>query len=566
MPLGAAPGAAAWTSPVRGSARRHDRAPLARTGSPLVTPPKTPKGRIGASGATMTTVSRGRSFARSFVGLRARGPLAPLPAAADALNGASPSPPPADAPKLYPNLDLDFVPAMTPAEWARGAAVAALAALLHAAFVAKLLSRKLRDAGAPWHVAAAPTVAVAVLVFLLHRYRTLEAKEQARLIPEAAAADADSLFEPMALFGDEDSTVRVHYKLRRPSRPGPPRFIVTCCHGFGANAWSWEKATLAQLATALDATVVAHDSPGFGLTSRPTNLGWYVPTANAAIARRMLDVAARAHQSLDELTRGGRAKDRPGFRRVVVGHSMGGVAAVLAAGAGDVDDVVLVAPALVPPRGDARTTTPGESSPAAALMGAFGRFLTATLAHAFAPFLKVVLRVFVRSASFWRRGLAKAVGRASAQKLLFEDLAWADGYRRPSCVRGWDDGMARVVVAACTGGVNDVWANERKRVARAFKGADGVDSGVDSGADGDERSGATDAAATLDALRASGARVLIVHGDEDSIVPLSNSRRLADALPGSTLAVMRGCGHMPHEEDPDAFVDLVKSFVESPVS
>ena len=167
---------------------------------------------------------------------------------------------------------------------------------------------------------------------------------------------------------------------------------------------------------------------------------------------------------------------------------------------------------------------------------------------------RVQLGVFVRSATFWRRGLAKAVGRASAPK-LFTDLAWADGYRRPSCVRGWDDGMARVVVAACTGGVNDVWANESKRVARAFEGVDS-----------DDDRGATDAVATLDALRASGARVLIVHGDEDSIVPLANSRRLAAALPGARLAVMAGCGHMPHEEDPDAFVDLVESFVESPVS
>ena len=277
----------------------------------------------------------------------------------------------------------------------------------------------------------------------------------------------------------------------------------------------------------------------------------------------MLDVAARAHQSLDERAgraTGGRAGwDSPRPRRVVVGHSMGGIAAATAAGAGDVDDVVLVAPALVPPRAPPRTTTgeanaPTRESAAAALIGAVGRFLTAALAYAAAPFLKIVLRAFVRSATFWRRGLAKAVGRASAPK-LFTDLAWADGYRRPSCVRGWDDGMARVVVAACTGGVNDVWANESKRVARAFEGVDS-----------DDDRGATDAVATLDALRASGARVLIVHGDEDSIVPLANSRRLAAALPGARLAVMAGCGHMPHEEDPDAFVDLVESFVESPVS
>ena len=78
--------------------------------------------------------------------------------------------------------------------------------------------------------------------------------------------------------------------------------------------------------------------------------------------------------------------------------------------------------------------------------------------------------------------------------------------------------------------------------------------------------GATDAVATLDALRASGARVLIVRGDEDSIVPLVEQSATGRRVARRQLAVMRGCGHMPHEEDPDAFVDLVKSFVESPVS
>ena len=76
------------------------------------------------------------------VGLRARGrPLAPLPAAADALGGAPSAPSStasSPATKLYPNLDLDFVPAMTPAEWARGLALAVFTGALHAAFVAKL--------------------------------------------------------------------------------------------------------------------------------------------------------------------------------------------------------------------------------------------------------------------------------------------------------------------------------------------------------------------------------------------------------------------------------------------
>ena len=117
--------------------------------------------------------------------------------------------------------------------------------------------------------------------------------------------------------------------------------------------------------------------------------------------------------------------------------------------------------------------------------------------------------------------------------------------------------QVRVVLAAATAGVNDVWEAESAKVAAAIrKESPAVDTPEDM---------STDAAATLDALRCSGARVLIVHGDEDAIVPLENSRRLAQALEGGDadvrLVVMRGCGHMPHEEDPDVFVEAVKSFV-----
>jgi pimeloyl-ACP methyl ester carboxylesterase len=239
---------------------------------------------------------------------------------------------------------------------------------------------------------------------------------------------------------------------------------------------------------------------------------------------------------------------------------MGGIAAAVAAGAGDVDDVVLVAPALIPPRLGVKPNlnpNPKPVSLTTALCGALGRFATAVAVYAVAPFLKLFLRKIVRSATFWRRGLSKAVGRKCAP-VFFTEMSWADGYRRPSCVKGWDDGMVRVVLAAATAGVNDVWAAESAKVAAAMR--------KESPATCDALEDmSTDAAATLDALRCSGARVLIVHGDEDAIVPLENSRRLAQALEGGDadvrLVVMRGCGHMPHEEDPDVFVEAVKSFV-----
>ena len=79
---------------------------------------------------------------------------------------------------------------MTPAEWARGFALAALTGALHAAFVAKLFTQR---TSSPWYVTVAPTLAVAVLTFAIHRYLALEAKEQSRLISETAAADPDSV-------------------------------------------------------------------------------------------------------------------------------------------------------------------------------------------------------------------------------------------------------------------------------------------------------------------------------------------------------------------------------------
>ena len=47
------------------------------------------------------------------------------------------------------------------------------------------------------------------------------------------------------------------------------------------------------MATALGATVVAHDSPGFGLTERSEDLSRYTPKHNARISRAMLGVAER---------------------------------------------------------------------------------------------------------------------------------------------------------------------------------------------------------------------------------------------------------------------------------
>jgi pimeloyl-ACP methyl ester carboxylesterase len=55
--------------------------------------------------------------------------------------------------------------------------------------------------------------------------------------------------------------------------------------------------------------------------------------------------------------------------------------------------------------------------------------------------------------------------------------------------------------------------------------------------------------------------VLVITGDKDRIVPTQESVRLAEELPNSELVVIPHCGHVPHEECPDAFLDAVTDFV-----
>jgi pimeloyl-ACP methyl ester carboxylesterase len=53
---------------------------------------------------------------------------------------------------------------------------------------------------------------------------------------------------------------------------------------------------------------------------------------------------------------------------------------------------------------------------------------------------------------------------------------------------------------------------------------------------------------------------LLLWGDTDREVPLADGQRLHEAIPGSRLIVFRECGHLPHEEYPEAFVKVVLDF------
>ena len=56
---------------------------------------------------------------------------------------------------------------------------------------------------------------------------------------------------------------------------------------------------------------------------------------------------------------------------------------------------------------------------------------------------------------------------------------------------------------------------------------------------------------------------LLVWGENDREIPLSDGERLHEEINGSRFIVFTECGHLPHEEYPEAFVDVVTDFCKS---
>lgn len=57
--------------------------------------------------------------------------------------------------------------------------------------------------------------------------------------------------------------------------------------------------------------------------------------------------------------------------------------------------------------------------------------------------------------------------------------------------------------------------------------------------------------------------ILVLTGDDDRIVPTADSIKLAGVLPGAELVIIPQAGHVPHEEQPAAFMQALDSFVKN---
>ena len=60
---------------------------------------------------------------------------------------------------------------------------------------------------------------------------------------------------------------------------------------------------------------------------------------------------------------------------------------------------------------------------------------------------------------------------------------------------------------------------------------------------------------------------LLIWGENDPEIPLSDGERLRDSMPNARLIVFRNCGHLPQEEFPQQFIQVVAGFCkESPAA
>ena len=56
---------------------------------------------------------------------------------------------------------------------------------------------------------------------------------------------------------------------------------------------------------------------------------------------------------------------------------------------------------------------------------------------------------------------------------------------------------------------------------------------------------------------------MLVWGEDDPIIPVAHAHQAHDAMPGSRLEIMDGCGHYPHCEDPKRFVRILLDFMDT---
>jgi 2-hydroxymuconate-semialdehyde hydrolase len=68
------------------------------------------------------------------------------------------------------------------------------------------------------------------------------------------------------------------------------------------------------------------------------------------------------------------------------------------------------------------------------------------------------------------------------------------------------------------------------------------------------------------ALTSLGRHVLVIHGRDDRVIPLSHAQRVAEGLGGLEPRWLERCGHFPQIEQADAVNAYLREFLFAPAS
>ncbi|KAJ6831683.1 uncharacterized protein M6B38_347930 [Iris pallida] len=375
------------------------------------------------------------------------------------------------------------------------------------------------------------------------RRRSVAGIDQEELVHPEKLADPDSLFFDL-------EGVKVHHKVyhhdEEEEGTASTGLPVILLHGFGASLFSWRR-VMQPLARAVRSKVLAFDRPAFGLTSRERRDS--VPINPYSMAFSVL-----ATLSFVDMLGTGKA--------ILMGHSAGCLVAVNAyfEAPEKVAALILVAPAIVAPlvlrAGEKTNDEKGKDiqiedggSNLADGENLFFRIwkglrklymLIAGIA------LQILKRVRDIVSSLFSKVLCSLLRSAFAVMLVrlvmdkFGVLAvrnaWYDasgvtdhvvqGYTKPLRAKGWEMALLEYTIAMLTDSALKSARPLTKRLSEIT------------------------------------CPVLIVTGDTDRIVPAWNAVRLSKAIPGSTLEVIKNCGHLPHEERVEEFIRIVERFME----
>ena len=304
---------------------------------------------------------------------------------------------------------------------------------------------------------------------------------------------------PAAQLADPDSQFIDVEGLRihyKATGQGEPTWILL--HGFAASVFSWREVMgpLAEMgADGAHSTVIAFDRPAFGLTGRPETLR----VSRRTVGSHTLGVSQNPY------TPEAQVRITVGLMDAVPCKASPGIERAILVGHSAGGTVAMLTALAHPDRVQALVLV----APAIYVGGGTPAFLRPLLNT---PQMRRIGPLIARGIRRWGTDFARSAWH-DPSKISAE--VWA-GYQKPLQVENWDRALWELTAASRPAGLAD----------------------------------------RLDQLTMP---VLVIAGDDDRVVPTAQSIRLARELPNARLAVIPDCGHIPHEEQPDLFLQAVSA-------